>query len=165
MTSLVILAFAVFGVCYIIGHSTISLPLRQLLADFQIWSHTEIVCPLCREVNDVSDATFGWKKAKGDNLECPDCHQLSTIEYFVKTEDGRTHFRMYGPHPLHWLVSLVECPACLSVWLGGAFGVWASWGSSIGELVLNATATATFCAGTSYTLARLTSLIPPPPEE
>jgi len=103
--ALVFYTFAIFGSAYVIGHSAITLPLRE------------------------------WISRSPSSLAAV-------------------------------FLALVECPACLSAWLGlfsglaalyyaaATFAAWPSWAVPL--------AFAFYSAGTSYVLARVTGLIPKP---
>ena len=58
----------------------------------------------------------------------------------------------YDHGPRYWMITLIECPACLGFWtgaiVGGAVDGW--WGVVIGAL---------YTAGSNYILAKLTRLV------
>jgi len=60
---------------------------------------------------------------------------------------------------LHWFLDLIECPACVSTWLGFFYGVAKSEGLPIHNRALTVLLYGTSTSATSFVLGRLTGLI------
>ena len=160
MTMAFILPLAAFGVCYLVGHAVVSLPIRRWLADFGFRQRIHMICPLCGEETDFTH----WERTE-TMVVCPSCHQSTSAGPLFTTDEGIRRFHYYARHPFRWFIQLLECPACLSTWLGLVFGAAVAWQEPWPWLIANALFTAAYLTGTSYVLARLTNLIPAPEED
>lgn len=128
---------ASLGFAYVVGHSAISLPLRQWLAPA-----TVAKCPLC---GDEMPARFSDSVCNGP---CTGPHHEDRVMV------------LYQPHNVgFWIVTLMECPACLGFWIGLFAGI------IYYPTAFEAMAGAFYTAGSNFLLARLTGIMPDPSKE
>ena len=116
MIDLIFFTMACFGLMYVIGHSVISLSIRERIAR-------------------LSASSPGGTVGMPSNL----------------------------PRWRFWLITLIECPACLGFWIGLAAGLFGYVPilvllSPIPHPIL-AIVWGLYIAGTNYVLAKLTALI------
>lgn len=150
MIPLIFYVVAAFGIAYIVGHATITFPIRSLLWRFHLWFGE---CTTCK------GAASGFVIPANEQglvflYRCKRCgavsHPLSKIQVF------------------RVLIELAECPACLGFWIGLSVGVAAvlvdwtipfmNW---LGPKWLDPLWLAIFTSGANFILGRLTGLIPP----
>jgi hypothetical protein len=106
MLELLFYSLAAFGLVYIVGHARISLRPREWLADVGLGEEFGCTEPGC-----------AWRRAKPINPEEP----------FYCPRHGKAEpvpFVRWYHHPARWLLSLIECPACLGFWVGLGVGYW-----------------------------------------
>lgn len=60
---------------------------------------------------------------------------------------------------LHWFLDLIECPACVSTWLGFFYGALKSDGLPLHHRALTVLLYGASTSGVSFLLGRLTGLI------
>lgn len=99
----VLYALTLFGFCYIVGRSKITQGIRRRLA--RVCYFNALTCLYCKSTNaeekignsiDMQFVTF----------TCKDCKLVS----------GNPAW-----YPFRWPITLAECPACLSTWIGFIF--------------------------------------------
>jgi hypothetical protein len=134
---LLVYSIAAVGLAYVVGHSAVSLPFRAWLAPAAV-----AVCPTC---GDVQPPRF-------EGAIC------------IGPTGGPVHadatMRIRQPRGLrYWIVTLIECPACLGFWIGLVAGAF------YGRSVLLAVAGAFYTAGSNFWIARATGLMPNPSQE
>ena len=116
--------FAAFGLCYVVGGSKLSLPLRNA------WARWAGVVTLVNDVTDEAAQVLSASKPRWRAL----------------------------------LLDLVECPACLGVWIGivTGFVVGHVWFFTTAQAALFALALGCYTGGVNYLLGRLTGLLAEP---
>jgi hypothetical protein len=136
-----------FGIAYVVGHSVISRPLRVWIAGPEVAR-----CPVC---GDTLEARFDGATCEGpaDDHGVPVAAAKHTPTEMVLVTSVGWRF---------WLVSLLECPACLGWWLGFAAGLAFVLAGGPGHLGLLPLAGAFYTAGANFLLGRASGLMPDP---
>jgi hypothetical protein len=147
MMSVLTYCVGLFGLAYILGHSRISLPFRQALAD---WSEDRYMCPYCglipvrRWESHPVDAPPGVPQTF--EPRCPTCNRTPVPNDVTMRPRTWT-----GVHPMMWAVTLLECPACLGTWVGFSVGI-IGLGATITPALSHPLSLAAFSAGSNALL-------------
>lgn len=104
MLNFILYAVSLFGFCYIIGLSKISAPIRNWL--FKRVVATEVECKKCGgKIISVINVQ------NGSIYSC--CEKCTSDSYTDAVWQ-----------PFKWPLQMLECPACLSTWVGAFIGLF-----------------------------------------
>ena len=138
-----IYTLAAFGFVYILGHARITLGVREWMATWgrrEIWMCDEKGCE--------------WRRARFptplDHFQCPHHGSVRKVEEFSLVY-----------YPAKWVLSFIECPACLGTWVGFGFGWWQpEFVVGFAPGMTAAVALALYTCAVGFLLGRATGLIP-----
>lgn len=136
----VIYMLALLGACFIAGQSHITLRARRFLSRFVAVNKPPEIGAAVHRCEWEPHPQFGAPRCDAHNAPSP-------------------HFAISYWYPFKWPLMLVECPACLSTWIGAAVAWW--WpelAHAAGGLMGGVVPFALFSCGSSAFLSFLVGL-------
>lgn len=162
-------ALCAFGLAYIVGHSRISLPIRERLTRPIGPGKSRFYCPACNEQH-IDEGEWATRPHHTHLcLACGKTFETDTAQPWLKLYGVKTAEECMPAPQSAWrvfFVELLECPACFGTWTGFVFGLVVPVLPNIyfPTLSLHPLAAglllATCTAATNYLLARLTGITP-----